>query len=541
MVSKIFLVALTLSLTIAVLVTACSSTASPSASTTAKASPPVQATPSATVKSSAAPASPQYGGILKRHTQVGPSQPIGWPVEGSPTSTDPLNQVCFERLLIEMGDGSMAPWLATAYQIAPDKKSVTLTLRQGVKFHDGSDFNAQAVKFNLDAYITAKSSTAAAWSSVDVVDNNTVRVNLKQYQNTVIRDIGGILQVSPTAFQKNGLEGIRWNPVGTGPFKFSSFQRDVSLKYGKFNDYWQKGKPYLDGIEYIFIADFSAALMSFKSGQVDIFQSENSKMSYDLKNEGYTYGTQLPQCAGTLTLIPDSGTPNSQLADKLVRQAFEYGIDRESISTSLGYGFATPLYQVAPPQAAIAYIPDLPARKYDPAKAKQLLAQAGYPNGIKTRLIGDPRTTTKDLMVAIQSNLTAAGIQADVEFPQVAQFTDYRYNGWKNGFLCQLMSNFATYTAYYSFYWGGNQWTSTKLPEGFADQVKDVLSTETMDKAKIQKLNRLIYDESMVIPVNVQVVTWFWTKGLHDSGIFVTHHSYWSPSTAWLEKGVPLK
>ena len=548
------LVVLSLTLVLVLLLTACSSSPSPSPSTAAKTAAASPATSAAITTAPAPPASsiapaatppasatPQYGGILRRHGQVGPSQPIGWPVEGSPTSTDPVNQVCLERLLIEMGDGSIVPWLATGYQVAADKKSVTLTLRQGVKFHDGSDFNAQAVKFNLDAYITAKSATAATWSSIDVVDNYTVRVNLKQYQNTVVPGIGGILQVSPAAYQKNGVEGIRWNPVGTGPFKYSSFQRDVSLKFEKNTDYWQKGKPYLDGINMVYIADFSAALMAFKSGQLDIFQSESSKMSSDLKNEGYIYGTQLPQCAGTLTLLPDSANADSPLANKLVREAVEYGIDRETISNGLGYGFMTPSYQIAPPTAAIAFVPDLPARKYDPAKAKQLLAQAGFPNGIKTKLIGSPQTTTKDIMVALQSSLATAGIQGDIEFPQMAQFTDYRYNGWKNGFLCGLLSNFATYTSYYSFYWQGNQYNSVKFPEGFSAQVQDVLTTEKMDKDKLQKLTRMIYDDSSMTPVNVQVVAWFFAKGLHDTGIFTAHHSYWSPSTAWLEKGAPIK
>lgn len=435
----------------------------------------------------------------------------------------------------------MAPWLAKAYQVAPDKKSVTLTLQQGVKFHDGSDFNAQAVKFNLDAYITAKSSAAATWTSIDVVDNYTVRINIKEYRNTTMVDIGGILQVSPTAYQKNGLDWIRWNPVGTGPFKFIKYDRDVVLKVEKFPDYWQKGKPYLDGIEVIYIADFLTAQISYKAGYLDVFTSENSKMSYDLKNQGYFYGTQLPQCAGTLTLVPDSGNADSPLSNKLVRQAIEYAIDRETICKGLGYGFTTPLYQVAPPEATIAYVPDLPARKYDIARAKQLLAEAGYPNGFKTRIIADPRTTTKDTIVAIQSNLNAAGIQTELEFPENAKYTEYRYNGWKNGMLCQLISNFSTYTRWYSFYWMGNQFPSVKFPDEFKALAQEALATEQMDKDKVQKITKMIYDESTLIPINVQVGAWFFSKGLHDHGIFTAHHSYWSPSTAWLEKGVGLK
>jgi len=416
-----------------------------------------------------------------------------------------------------------------------------LTLQQGVKFHDGSDFNAKAVKFNLDAYITAKNSAAASWTSVEAVDDYTVRINLKEWRNTTMADIGGILMASPTAYQTKGLDWIRWNPVGTGPFKFISYSRDVTLKLDKNTDYWQKGKPYLDKIEVDYIADFLTAQIAFKAGYLDIFSSENSKMSYDLKNEGYIYGTQLPQCAGTLTLVPDSGTPNSPLGNKLVRQAIEYAIDRETLCKGLGYGFAIPAYQVAPVEAKVAYVPNLPDRKYSVAKAKELLTQAGYPTGIKTKIMADPRTTTRDLIVAIQSNLNAAGIQTELEFPENAKYTEYRYNGWKNGMLCQLISNFSTYTKWYTFYWLGNQFQSMKLPEGFSAAVQEAITTEQMEKDKVQKITKMIYDESMIIPIQVQVVAWFFHGGLHDTGIFTAHHSYWSPSTAWMEKDAPIR
>ena len=502
--------------------------------------PATTPTPATTAKP-APTTGPQYGGILKRHVQTGPSSAIGWPVEGATTSTDAVNQICLERLLIEAGDGTYKPSLATEYKVAADKKSVTLTLRKGVKFHDGSDLNAKVVKFTLDAYIAAKHSNAATWSSIDAIDDSTVRVNLKEYRNTMMANLAGILIVSQASFTKNGLEWVRANPVGTGPFKFVSFQRDVSMKFEKFTDYWDKGKPYLDGIETVYIQDPMTAQMAFKSGQVHTFQCESSATSAELRAQGYVYGTQLPQCAGTLTLMPDSVNADSPLANKLVRQAIEYSIDREAIAKATGFGLVTPLYQIAPPAAKIAYIPDLPARKFDPLMAKKLLADAGYPNGFKTKIYCDPRTTTRDAMVAVQAYLATSGIQVDLDFPEAAKYNEYRYNGWKGGMMCQLLSNFATYTNYYSFYWGGSQFTSVKFPEGFKQQSQDVLTTVEMDKDKIQKINRLIYDDSTIIPLSVNVVSWFWTKALHDTGIFTAHHSYWSPSTAWIEKGVAIK
>ena len=139
-----------------------------------------------------------------------------------------------ENLMRLHVDGRFKPWLATALKVAPDMKSITLTLRKGVKFHDGTDFNAEAAKFNLDAFKGAKRSGTEAWTSVQVVDEYTVRINLSKYTNTMVDDLVGLRMASPTAIKTKGIEWARWNPVGTGPFQFVSFERDVSTKYKKF-------------------------------------------------------------------------------------------------------------------------------------------------------------------------------------------------------------------------------------------------------------------------------------------------------------------
>jgi len=524
--------------------------AAPAATTTPTQKPATTSAPPPAASPTSSPApkpspttaagGPQYGGILKRHAQTSPTANIGWPPEAVATATDAVSNICFERLMNEAADGTYKPSLATDYKIAADQKSVTLTIRKGVKFHDGSDLNAKVVKFNLDNYIAAKSSRSTTWSSVDALDDYTVRVNLISYQNTMMNGLGGSLILSQAAYTKNGLEWVRNNPVGTGPFKFVSFQRDVSMKFEKFNDYWDKGKPYLDGIETVYVADAMTAQAAFKSGQMQTFNCESPAMYADLKAQGYTYSTQLPNCAGTLTLIPDSVNADSPLANKLVRQAIEYSVDREAIAKAVGFGLMAPLYQVAPPAAKVAYIPNLPERKFNPDMAKKLLAEAGFPNGIKTKIYCDPRTTNRDTMMAIQAYLATAGIQVDLDFPQADKYTDYRYNGWKGGMVCQLMSNMPTYTSYYNYY-TGTQFPSVKFSPEMKQMFTEALSTTEMDSAKCQKISRMIYDDSSVIPIGVNPVAWFRTKALHDHGFFSAHHSFWTPATAWLEKGVPTK
>ena len=149
-------------------------------------------------------------------------------------------QFAEQFLLKEMQDGSLLPNLASSYDVNndPQNPSITLHLVKGVKFHDGTDFNAQAVKWNLDKSMAPGSTnigSTTAWKSIEVIDDYTVRINLKNWQNTLVRTFADGLSftVSPTAFQKNGADWMNYNMVGTGPFIQKDFQRDVTLTFTK--------------------------------------------------------------------------------------------------------------------------------------------------------------------------------------------------------------------------------------------------------------------------------------------------------------------
>ena len=117
---------------------------------------------------------PQTGGRLRMMITAGPGSPIGWPAESVGPSLV-YTKPCIESLLFEDTNGQIKPWLATEWKIAHDQKSITFTLRKDVKFHDGSDFNAQAVKFNLEASKNAKKSGTDIWTSLEVIDDYTFR------------------------------------------------------------------------------------------------------------------------------------------------------------------------------------------------------------------------------------------------------------------------------------------------------------------------------------------------------------------------------
>jgi peptide/nickel transport system substrate-binding protein len=478
---------------------------------------------------------PQTGGILKIIEATGPKTPFGWPVEGVGEASL-ANKPVVESLLRQHYDGRIEPWLAESWKIAPDKSSVTLTLRKGVKFHDGTDFNAEAAKFNMEAMKAGKRPGTEDWAVIEVVDDYTLKITLTKYTNVLLTRFagGGGAQVSPTAFKTKGIEWVRWNPVGTGPFEFVSFERDVRTKYKRFDGYWQKGKPYLDGVEYLYIKDPMTQSASMEAGEAHILNTETGKMAADLKAAGLNIITA---DTGTVVLIPDSTNADSPLANKKVREAIEYAIDKEAIAKTKSYGFWGAAYQL-PNVGTMAYIKNFQGRRYNPAKAKQFLAEAGYPKGFKTRII--PHfAIDKDIMVIIQGYLSKVGITAEIEIVDPGKYTEYRRKGWKNGFLCQPFGSYPNYLQSLDLYFASDalDFPSMKKPAELDTLLKEALSTISPEVQRIQKVLKVIHEDVTAIPVYTTGRASIQQKNVRDTGhLSLGIWTEWTPERPWLKK-----
>jgi ABC-type transport system substrate-binding protein len=374
---------------------------------------------------------PKYGGVLKILYRTAIKN-LGYPPElsGTTTGSDPA----LEKLVYFDLAGRTLPGLATAWEIAPDGKSITFTLRKGVKFHDGTDFNAAAVKYNLEARKAAKRGDLDDMVSIDIIGEYTVRLNLSKWHNALLANLAtytGYI-ASPTAIQKNGTEWAMANPVGTGPFVFVSWERDVAIKYKKFDGYWDKGKPYLDGIEFRFFADATTQVMAFKAGEGHVLSPLMPMDVADLKAKGYRITITPFTGPGGPMLVSDSKNPASPYADKRVRMAVDYAIDKKAICEHIFYGYYVPLLEPVCPDNP-CYIPGL-ERGYDPGKARQLLSEAGYPKGFKTRLIA--RTDhDRDMVIAVHTYLREAGFDADLEIVDTGKYYEYHYGTWSNALI----------------------------------------------------------------------------------------------------------
>jgi peptide/nickel transport system substrate-binding protein len=515
------------------LVMSCSpSASSPAQSSSATAPPPAPvssapapkpaspaAAASAVPPTSAAPAPSaakpdKYGGILKHPVNASLVGTLGYiPELGNAASVQ--MQAVFERLVLLKMDGTAIPELATSWKIADDRKSITINLRKGVKFHDGSDFNADVCKWNLGLQMGAKKPDVKDWTSIDVLDPYSIRINLSSYANTLFSALGKLTisgMMSKDAFDKKGIDWVKANPVGTGPFMFVEYVRDGKLTLKKNPNYWDSGKPYLDGIEMPIIPDDTVRNIAFQRGDIMDYSPTTPSTAKDMEKSG-KYNIVL-RTTGPRVLAPDSMNPKSPWADIKVRLAASYALDRDLLATALGSGHSTPPYQIMQSQKDVV-ISDLVPTKYNPDKAKQLLTEAGYPNGFKTTLTGRPLIITEDQVSAVAAMLRKVGIDVTINSVTAAKYDSMRIGGTWDGILAESMLVQTNKNDTFITYFAGLQWQYTKRPDGFQPALNASLSKLDIDPASIKAIIKVLYDDMTVIPFYEEDTASFENKGLH--------------------------
>lgn len=346
-----------------------------------------------------------------------------------------VNSAIYDPLVIEGQKGQLQPGLAESWDFAPDGSSVTLRLRKNVKFHDGTPFNAEAVKFNYERQLDKSNefNTLGTWRlaggfagtiavPIQVVDDNTVKINFKQNLAPDL-NLGYMTEsphemVSPSAV-KAARDKYPEKPSGTGPYRFVSWEKGQRLVLERNPDYWGQ-KPRYDRLIFIPVTDADARLAALRAGTADINADVSGDQLETVKSDSKFAVYEAPARHVWHVLLNEKTVP--QLKDKRVRQALNYAVNKQAIVKDVMKDQAV----VANCFMSAAYgewqNTSVTGYPFDQAKAKQLMSEAGFPNGqgfptLTLRMNTGANLAGKQQAMAevIQSNLAAIGVKITLE------------------------------------------------------------------------------------------------------------------------------
>ena len=385
------------------------------------------------VQVTAEPGKPKYGGSL---TVAIPSIVH---LDCNSVNQYGLNEVVqqfYETLVDRDATGEIKPLLIKEIQISPDGLVHTWTLQSGVKFHDGTDFNAEAVKWNLERKIEKKQPMwdMIPFQKIEAVGPLTVKVTLSRPYAGIynVLHVKTFVMYSPTWAQKVGDDALKSQAVGTGPFMVAEYVPNERLVLKKNPNYWQKGLPYLDEIVYKVVPDANTRATMLEAGDCDVagFLSIQDV-------DRFKFNPKIDIHAGTSSryYYLAINMSNPPMDDVRVRKALNYAVDKEGMARTVFLGYASPAHAVIVTPAVSGYVP-AGYYEYDPEKAKTLLDEAGWKdtngNGIRDKdgkeLILKLRTrkgvSPGDIETAelVQGFLKEIGIQVDIDIVDTATF-----------------------------------------------------------------------------------------------------------------------
>ena len=333
----------------------------------------------------------------------------------------------FEGLTRFMADGSVVPGLAESWEISADGLTYTFKLHDGVTFHDGTTMDAEDVKFSLDRILAEDSANAQkklyeGIMDVTVIDPLTVQITLAQPNGMMLFNLawGDAVIVAPES-----IETIATNPVGTGPFKFNDWVQGDRIELSAYEGYWG-AKPALTEATFRFISDPTAAFAAVMAEDVDAFVGFPAPENLPQFEADPRFQVLNGNTEGETILSTNKKMP--PFDDLRVRKALAHAIDRQAIIDGAMFGLGTPIGTHFAPHNP-DYVDLLANSQYDPELAKQLLAEAGYPDGFTTTLKLPPPSYARRGGEIIASQLRAVGIETEISNLEWAQWLEEVFKG----------------------------------------------------------------------------------------------------------------
>jgi len=478
---------------------------------------------------------------------AGPEGQLTWGVHFSlaPTWLDPAETPAMitpfltlyalhDAVAKPMPGSPMAPNLAESWTISKDGLAYEFVLRKNVRFHNGDVLTADDVKFSYERY---KGASAALLkqrvAGVDVVDPLRVRFRLKEpwpdfltFYATPATGAGWI--VPKKYVERVGDEGFKKAPVGAGPYKFVSFTPGVELVVEAFEQYWRK-VPSVKRLVFRVVPDESTRLAMLKRGEADIVYSIRGALAEELRR---TPGLVLKPAViqGTFwRSFVDQWDPKSPWHDRRVRLAANHALDRNAINQAETLGFSRMTGSIIP--SSFEFYKSVPVVSYDPAKARQLLAEAGYPQGFDG---GDYFCDTSygNLGEAVVNYLKAVDIRLRLRpLERAAFFAQHQEKKLRNVVQASSGAFGSAATRLESFVVRGGAFAYGSYPDIdglFSEQAAEV--DRKRREATLHKIQQLIHDKVMYAPI--------WELGfingvgprVEESGLgLIAGHAYSAP------------
>ena len=440
-----------------------------------------------------------------------------------------------DALVKPMPEGLYTPCLAESFTASKDGLSYEFVLRKGVKFHNGEPVTAADVKFSFERYKGSGAKTLKEKvREVQIVDPGRVRFHLKEPWPDFMAFYGqtatGAGWVVPKAYvEKVGEDGFKKAPIGAGPYKFVSFKPGVELIVEAFEGYWRK-VPNVKRLILRSLPEETTRAAALKNGEVDIVYLLTGPVAEDIRRTpGFKLVSRAISPAAFWLDLPDQWDPKSPWADVRVRKAASLAIDRQALNQAETLGFSKPTGSLIP--SALEFSKTFPPDPYDPARAKRLLAEAGYPNGFDA---GDlyPWPPYVSMGEALNTYLQAVGIRTKVRIMERAALTTaWRERKIKNvivGISGAGSNASARLEAYVA---KGGAYTAGVIPE-----VEDLYQRQVREmdpkkrEAMLHQIQQILYDRMTHIPIYELAFIWGVGPRVEEPGInLVRSFAYSAP------------
>ncbi|MET3926807.1 ABC transporter substrate-binding protein [Devosia sp. 2618] len=423
-------------------------------------------------------------------------------IDSSPAGLDPHLITAFNSVVIVQSniyealtaidkDLAVVPGLAESWEISADGLTYTFKLHDGVKFHDGTTFDAEDVAASIrrvqsEAIASPLASRVTPITGIEVIDPLTVALTLNAPFAPILSSLSGIAIV-PAEVESNA-ESLQQVPVGTGPFKFVEWQPNGFISLEKNPDYYVAGLPKLDGVKFSFVPESATRQVGITSGEYDLLPGIDPATALQLQGQPNVTVQETRDIAYTLLGMNVSREP---FGNPKVREAVNMLLNRQEIIDAALFGMGVPAGPLSPALVNWAVDPSTYAcytTNVDGAKA--LLAEAGVTTPLKLKLNVLPRQDTRDIAQVVQQQLAAGGIEVELINQEIGQFVQ----DWRN-------SNFDLFVSanggspdpdeyFYRTFYGGGSTNVFKYDDAEIDTWLDEGRSETDPAAR-----KAIYDK----------------------------------------------